>query len=247
MTNRLIQVSSIAAVVAAVTLSATALVPSLARAQTTPPADARRTVTVVGLGRASATPDIARVTVGVDIVKPQLANALTEVNTKTSAIIAALKKAGVADADIRTLDFNVFPQQAYGPAGPGPITGYRVSNAVRVTVRDLSKAGAVLDAAVGAGANTVNNLTFTVENDQTVQADARTNAIKDAKAKAEALAAEAGAAVGQVMTISEIVIGGPSPVMQNAASGIGAGGGGVELAPGMQDISVQVQVTYELQ
>jgi uncharacterized protein YggE len=207
---------------------------------------ARRTITVVGIGRASATPDIARVTVGVDVVNASLSRALTEVNTKTSAVIAQLKKQGIEDKDIRTVDFNVFPQQAYGPNGPGPITGYRVSNSVRVTIRELDKAGAILEQAVNAGANTVQGLTFTIEDARPVETEARVSAIQDARFKADALAQEAGATVGQVVNISEVTMGGPIPLNQPAAMD-GRGGGGVDIAPGMQDVSIQVQVTYELQ
>lgn len=215
-----------------------------------PPATAeplRRTITVVGIGRASATPDIARVTVGVDVVNASLSKALTEVNTKTSAVIAQLKKQGIEDKDVRTVDFNVFPQQAYGPNGPGPITGYRVSNSVRVTIRDLDKAGSILEQAVNAGANTVQGLTFTIDDAKPVETEARVSAIQDARFKADALAQEAGATVGQVINISEVQTGGPIMLNQPAAMSAQGGGGGVEIAPGMQDVSVQVQVTYELQ
>jgi uncharacterized protein YggE len=207
-----------------------------------------RTITVVGIGKASSTPDIARVTLGVDVVNAKLSTALTEVNKKTNDVIAALKEAGVEDKDIRTVEFNVIPQQAYGPNGPGPITGYRVMNSVRVTIRTLDDAGTILEQAVGAGANAVQNLTFTIDDPKPVETDARKNAMADAKFKAEALATEAGATVGRVLTISEIISGGgPAPMFQNAALAEGVGGGGVSIAPGMQDVQVQVQVMYEIE
>lgn len=208
----------------------------------------RRTVTVVGSGRASASPDIARVTLGVDVVNARLSVALSEVNKKTADIMAALKKAGVEEKNIRTADFNVIPQQAYGPSGPGPITGYRVINTMRVTLRDLSKAGSVLDAAVGAGANTIQGLTFTIEDIKPVEANARRDAMADAKAKAEALAQEAGASVRRVLTISEIVTGGPIPIPLLATAATVEGmGGGVSISPGTQEVNVQVQATYEIE
>lgn len=215
-----------------------------------PPATAqpiRRTITVVGEGRASATPDIVRVTVGVDVVNASLSKALTEVNTKTSAVIALLKKEGIDAKDIRTLDFNVFPQQSYGTNGPGPITGYRVSNSVRVTIREMDKAGALLEQVVNAGANSVQGLTFTIEDPKPVETEARVSAIQDARFKADALAQEAGATVGQVVNITEVLSSGPIAFNQPAAMSAQGGGGGVEIAPGMQDLTVQVQVTYELQ
>lgn len=207
----------------------------------------RRTISVVGVGRASASPDIARITLGMDIVNPRLSAALTEVNRKTAAIMAALEKAGVQKKDIRTAEFNVFPQQAYSPSGPGPITGYRVINTMRVTVRDLDNAGAVLDAAINAGANTIQGLVFTIEDVKPIEANARKDAMADARAKAEALANEAGAKVGRVLTISEIIASSPAPVFQAAVPAAEGMGGGVSIAPGTQDVTVQVQVTYEIE
>ncbi len=207
----------------------------------------QRAVTVVGVGRATASPDIARVTVGVDIVNPRLSVALTEANRKTAAIMAALEKAGVAKKDIRTAEFNVFPQQAYGPSGPGPITGYRVINTMRVTVRNLDSTGAVLDAATNAGANTIQGLVFTIEDVKAIEAKARKDAMADAKTKATTLAGEAGAKVGQVLTISEIISSGsPVPVFAAAPAAEGFGGG-ASIAPGTQDVVIQVQVTYEIE
>lgn len=208
----------------------------------------RRTVTVVGFGRASASPDIARVTLGVDVVNARLSVALSEVNKKTADIKAALEKAGVKDKDIRTADFSVIPQQAYSSSGPGPITSYRVINVMRVTLRDLSKAGSVLDAAVAAGANTIQSLTFTIEDIKPVEANARRDAMADAKAKAKALAQEAEASVGRVLTISEIVTGSPIPMPPLAMVATAEGmGGGVSISPGTQEVNVQVQVTYEIE
>ncbi len=207
----------------------------------------RRTVTVIGVGRATAAPDIARVTLGVDIINPRLNAALTEANRKTAAIMAALEKAGVKKEDIRTAEFNVFPQQSYGPTGPGPITGYRVINTMRVTVRDLDNAGAVLDAAVNAGANTIQGLTFTIEDVKPIEADARKSAMADARARAEALADQAGAKVGRVLTILEVITGSPIPVLAMAAPAAEGLGGGASITPGTQDVSIQVQVTYEIE
>ncbi len=217
------------------------------QAENPPAQPSRRTITVVGIGRASATPDIVRVTLGVDVVNASLSKALAEVNAKTSAVVALLKKEGIDAKDIRTLDFNIFPQQAYGPNGPGPITGYRVSNSVRVTIRAMDKAGSILEQAVSAGANSVQGLTFTIDDQRPVETEARVNAIQDARFKADTLAQEAGAVVGQVVNISEALSSAPFPLVQPAPMAMQSGGGGVEIAPGMQDVTVQVQVTYELE
>ncbi len=207
----------------------------------------RRTVTVVGVGRATATPNIAYVTLGVDIINPRLSAALTEANRKAAAIMAALEKAGVAKKDIQTAEFSVFPQQSYDPNGPGAITGYRVINAMRLTVRNLDNAGALLDVATNAGANTIHGLVFTIEDPRGIEEKARKEAMADAKAKAAVLAGEAGAKVRQVLTISEAILsGGPVPVFAAAQSAEGLGKG-APISPGAQDVVIQVQVTYEIE
>jgi hypothetical protein len=188
-------------------LAVSALAPSLTYARTTAQNNEsfRRTVTVTGYGQASAVPNVVRITLGVESVNPKLTPALSEVNRKMAAVMAALEKAGVAKRDIRTVDFSVFPERAYSQSGPGPISSYRVSNIVRVTVRKVEESGAVLDAAINAGAK-----------------------------------------LGRALTISEFSMGGPPmPMMAFAAEGNAAKG--VSLAPGSQEITIQVQVTYEIE
>lgn len=237
------------------TLAASAATLALAAALTTPFGGAAhaqsdaptppRTVTVIGSGRATAVPDIARVTLGADVVNKSLSGAVADAEKRMDAIGQALKDLGIEDRDVRTAEYNVFPQQAFGPNGPGPITGYRVVNLVRVTIRDLDQAGEVLEKAVEAGANNVQGLVFTIEDPRAIEAEARRDAMADARFKAETLAADAEATLGPVLTISE-VIGGGAPAPMLAQSAVGLGGGGVGISPGMQDVGVQVQVMYEL-
>jgi len=230
-------------------LLASALSPSLAHARTSvqnsePP---RRTVTVTGYGQASAVPNVARVVVGVEAINPKLSPALSEVNRKMAAVMAALEKAGVAKKDIRTLEFSVIPERQYDSSGPGPIRNYRVSNVVRVTVRNIDKSGEILDAALSAGANVVQALSFEVEDMKQVEADARKAAMADAKAKAESLVGAAGAKLGRILTISEFSMGGPPmPMMAFAAAGKAAPEG-TAIAPGSQEIVIQVQATFEIE
>ena len=128
-----------------------------------------------------------------------------------------------------------------GPAGPAQ-EGYRVSNMLQVTVRDVEQAGDVLDAVVEAGANQAYGVTFTVSDQNKWQSEARKEAVADAKARAGELAALVGLELGEVLSVSE-VIGGVMPPM--VMRGIGGGGGG--FAPGELEMSTQVQVTFALQ
>lgn len=245
MSRRFVTILAIGALAAALTTA------QLARANTTLQQNEqpfRRTITVVGNGRATATPDIARVTVGVDAVNSRLNAALAEVNRKSAAVMAALEKAGVAKRDIRTIDFSVFPQQPFDRSGPSSIASYRVINAVQVTVRNTDNVGTILDAAISAGANTVYGLTFTVEDIRAIEAQARRGAMADAKSKAEALASAIGAKVGRVLTINENVSGGQTPFFAAPSLALdAAGSGNVSVAPGSRDIIVQVQVVYEIE
>jgi uncharacterized protein YggE len=233
----------------ATVLVASAFNPSLAHARASMQSSepARRTVTVTGYGQASAVPNVARIVVGVEAINPKLNPALSEVNRKMAAVMAALERAGVAKKDIRTLEFTVNPERTYGPSGPGPISNYRVSNVVRVTVRNIDKSGEVLDAALSAGANVVQALSFEVEDMKQVEADARKAAMADAKAKAESLVSAAGAKLGRILTISEFSMGGPPmPMMAFTAAGKAAPEG-TAIAPGSQEIVIQVQATFEIE
>jgi len=229
-------------------LAASMFAPAFVHARTTAQNSEplRRTVTVMGYGQASAVPNVVRITLGVEAVNPRLSTALSEVNRKSAAVMAAFEKAGVAKKDIRTLGFNVLPERAYSTSGPGPISSYRVSNVMRVTVRKIEDGGAVLDAALNAGANVVQGLTFEVEDLRPVEASARKAAMADATAKAELLVTSAGAKLGRILTISEFGSGGPPmPMMAFAAEANSARG--VSVAPGSQEITIQVQATFEIE
>jgi uncharacterized protein YggE len=233
----------------ATTLVALAFSPSLVRAHTAAQNSEpfRRTITVTGYGQASAVPNVARIVVGVEAINPKLSPALIEVNRKMAAVIAALEKAGVAKRDIRTLEFSVVPERTHNQSGPGPISNYRVSNVVRITVRNIEKSGEILDAALSAGANVVQALSFEVENMKQVEAEARKAAIADAKAKAESLVSAAGAKLGRILTISEFSVGVPPMPMMAFAAADKAAPEGTAIAPGSQEIVIQIQATFEIE
>ena len=165
----------------------------------------------------------------------------------SSAILAALKEQGIADKDIQTTYYNIYFERDPSPAtvaegAKAQVQGnYRVSNMMTVTIRDISRAGDILDAAVEAGANQVYGVTFTVSDRQLWENQAREKAVADAKARAQELAKLAGVEVGQVLSISEVI--GSSPVPMAAERAMGGGG----IAPGELDFSTQIQVTFAIQ
>ncbi len=232
-----------------------ALEPAVAAAATTTAATAAatpaaasaasgaRTILVVGKGDAQVKPDMAEITVGVQTTAPTLAAANQRANTDMDAVVKSLKSNGVADKDIQTASYNVNPQRDNN----NKVTGYTVTNMVRVKIRDLSKAGPTLDAAVGAGANQVYGISFTLADPAAAEKSARQAAIDNAKSRATDYATQAGASVGQVLQISE-TIGQPTPIMRlDAAPKAAAASAAVPVETGELTVSTQVQVIYALQ
>jgi hypothetical protein len=162
-----------------------------------------------------------------------------------TGVLAALEVAGIDAKDIQTTNYSVHlerPPELMPRAEtsePAPMQ-YRVSNMVNVIIRDLDSAADVLDAVIGAGANNIWGMNFSVEDPSAAQAEARAAAIADAKARAEALAELSGVELGPVMSVSEVLGSGPVPMavaMESAARG-------GTISPGELDISYQVQVSY---
>jgi uncharacterized protein YggE len=161
------------------------------------------------------------------------------------ALLDALADEGVARADMRTQFVSLFPRYAEQPqpAGLPEVAGYTATNNVEVRVRDLDQLGQLLDAAVAAGGNTISGIRFVAGEDADLDQQARAAAMDDARAKAEQLAALAGASLGPVISIRE---GAAAPIPGfggEAAAGIG---GAVPIEPGTEMVSVSLQVTWQL-
>jgi uncharacterized protein YggE len=212
-----------------------------ATAQTSVGVPGMRQVTVVGHGEAKGTPDTASVQIGVETQAGTAKDALAQNNAQAQAIVQKLKDLGVAEKDIQTSNFNISPN--YGSDGR-QVEGYRVSNSVTVTIRNLGQAGALLDQVVQAGANSVYGINFSVENPETLLEQARKAAIENAKARASQLASSAGASVGEVLVINENPSAPPPIPMARAAAADAAGS--VPVQPGEQSFAVDVQVTFGL-
>ena len=206
-----------------------------------------RGITVVGVGKAFGTPDVAQVTVGVETQSPSVQIAVAENKVRMDQLLDMLKELGIAEKDMRTTNYSVYSERPpiYGPETPssaGPLT-YHVSNQVTVTVRDVNKLGDVLEKAVTAGANSVYGVSFSVADTSKLEAEARANAVADAKSRAESLAGLAGVSVGEVLSISE-VISSAGPLYERMA--VPAAMGGTSIQPGELEVQVNVQVTYAI-
>lgn len=211
------------------------------------PNTSQRTVSVIGNGKVTAQPDIATIQVGVE-TRAESAQAAAQDNTQLMAkVLAALKDAGIADKDMQTANYNLYVDQQRGPNGEllKPVQ-YVASNTVRATVRDLDKVGAVLDAVVTAGANQVQGISFGVADMSKLQIQAETNALDDAKARAQALAERAGLQLGDVLSISENISSPPPSLPMIGVFDLARAAQPVPVQPGELVFSAQVQVVYAI-
>ncbi len=204
------------------------------------------TISVNGVGTASATPDVAYIQIGVEAINSDPAAAVKENTDKMTAVIAALKEQGIPAEDIQTVNYSMAVETIVDRDGqPTGETRYHVTNQVRIKVTDLSKAGGVLTAALEAGANTVGGIEFSVQDPVALQTQARNKAIADAQAKATQLATGFGAKLGPVHNVNEYS-GPASPAPRyDASAGIG-GGGQVPVSPGQFTVTVEVQATFDI-
>jgi hypothetical protein len=222
-------------------------VPAAAQAPTalapvSAPAD---TVSVNGTGRVELTPDRAVFTVGVQTMAPSVAAAAQENSARVSAIIAALKRLGAADRQIRTSQLSIYPQQEQQGGRAPKIVGYQVSNNITVTHDDPAAVGKLLQAAVDAGANSVSGVSFTVSDPARGRDGGLQAAFADARAKAEVLARAAGRTVGRALTIVEGGAVRPPVPMQYEMKAMSRSAD-IPVEPGTEEASFTVSVVFEL-
>lgn len=192
-------------------------------------------ITVLGTGSANVTPDRASFTFGT-VSQAATANAALAASSQSVArVIAALKKAGVAQADIQTSDVSLSPRMN---ENGNDIVGYTASNTVTATIRKIGDAGDVVDAAVGAGANQVYGPNLLASDQDAVYRTALKAAVAEARAKAETLAAASNSTLGKITAIVEG--GGPTPM----PLAVGTKDSSVPIEPGTQKIEASVSVTF---
>lgn len=226
------------------------LAPSVVQAQTgtTASTDLARTITVVGQGKVNAKPNMAQANIGVEVVKPTVEEASTEAQAVMDAVLSGLGQYVDVNKDIQTSGFSIWVERPYGPDNlPGEEAFYHVSNQVSVTIHDLDKVGEILDAAINVGANNIYGVNFSVANADTLESEARKIAIANAQDKAQELAALNGLKLGDVVSVSEVVGSNGTPFVGGFQSAVGLGGGEAAIAPGEQQLKLQLQVVYEIQ
>lgn len=224
--------------------AAAALTVSLTACGSSEPAT--KEVTVVGTGEVRGAPDILTAVIGVELVEPDVGGAVSQSNEKARAMIDAMVAAGVATDDVRTSDLSVQPQY---DAVSGNQTGYRAINSVHIIVRDLGKASGVLDAGIAASGNAarLHTVAFDIDDNSTLLADARTRAFEDAKTRAGQYADLSGTSLSNVVTITEaLTTTAGNQNMDTNSLMRSPGAYDMVLAPGAQQVSFQVTVTWAL-
>ena len=195
------------------------------------------TVTTVGHGVVTVAPDEATVTAGVHTQAASASAALAENAKLMNAVVVALKRAG--GQNLQTQQVSLYPQTDQ----QGQVNAYVADNSVSAKTK-IADAGALVDAAVGAGANTVSGPTLSVSDSDTRYRDALGKAVTDARLKAEALAKAGGFGVGPVSSVTEQAAGGPVPVFQAATAATKDAATPIE--PGTQDVTADVTVTFRI-
>lgn len=222
---------------------------ALAQAAPTPAADTMFQATTLSLsayGEVRTAPDMATISLGVQTDAPTAAEALRANAAKMNQVIAALKRGGIADRDIQTSGLNVSPQYVYQENLPPKLTGYQVTNQVTILVRDLSKLGQAVDAAVDSGANTVGGISFGLEDSDKAESAARLEAVKALQAKANLYAQAMGYRVARLVTLSEGGGYAPAPPMPMMAFAARDKAESTPIQAGELKVRIDVSATFEL-
>ena len=204
-------------------------------------------ITVQGTGQATGTPDVLNAVFGFSTTAGSSADALSENNAKVTEALATLTTSGVASRDVQTTGLTLQPQYAY-PHGVPTLTGYQVTDTVNATLRDVAKAGAAIDAVVGAAGNAaqIDGLTFSIGDPSKVQDAARAQAVHLAVAHAEAMAAAAGRRLGAVCSLTDNTQPQQQTPYPSAGFDQNATSAAVPVQPGTQLETDQVTLVYAL-
>ena len=230
--------------VASAALAVTVARPSGAAAQSTPPAGASGTLTVTGQSTLSVPPTEGQITVGVQVNAATASAAVADDAEAVGAIVKALEGAGVPRADLQTENYNLSPNESNATGDQAPrIVDYTISDQIQVTATDLGSVGRLIDIAVGAGANTVNGVNFTVKNPNALLEEANESALAQAHAQALSLAQAAGERLGTLVSLTVNQNASPLPV---AFAATAAGVNTTIVAPQSLTVSAYVTAVYSL-
>jgi hypothetical protein len=198
-------------------------------------------------GEAKLAPDMATLTLGVAAEAPSAAAAVSQDRSAMARTLGVLRAHGIAARDIQTAGLELTPQYVFAANQPRRLTGYQAANTVKITVRDLSQLGAVVDASVAAGANEVEGIGFGLQHPEAAQDEARRAAVAALQAKAALYAGATGYRIGRLVSLSEGAGERPGPVRLFAASPRVAGAPApTPVEPGELAVRVSIQGVYAL-
>ena len=199
-----------------------------------------RTITVNGTGIVSTVPDEAQFTFGVSTTAPTAKGALSANAGRMNRLIAALKAAGIAPADIQTAEISLSPNTNENGSR---VLSFTAGNSVTVKTKQIAKAGSIVDAAVGAGANLVSGPSLGPSDQAALQRSALQKAVADARGRAVAIAQAAHVTLGRVMTVDETS---SSPVQFSPTAKAALGAPSTPVEPGSVQVEEDVTVTFSI-
>lgn len=228
----------------AASLLALAVAAAVTRADDAPAAGAvgepGNGITVQGSGSITSVPDRAQLSFGIESQAPTARAALAANGTEMRKVIAAIKAAGATE--VQTQSVSLYPRYAQKDGSEsGSVQGYVAQNSVSAVIRDLAKAGAAIDAAVGAGANQVSGPSLSRGDQDELYRQALRAAVADARSRAQVLADAANVTLGRV---TEIVEGGAAPLPDMLTAGRAADEAATPIEPGEQQLVASVTVTF---
>lgn len=206
--------------------------------------------TVTGEGKATVTPDVAIINVGVTAQGVTVKLAQKELNTKMDAIAKAVKQLSIDTKDIKTTNYSINPRYDY-QSTTQRIVGYDAHSSLTIKVRDMDRANDVVDASTANGANQVGGISFDVDDRTKIENEARELAVADAKKKAETAAKIAGFTLGSIVNYQEGANGSPRPLELLYAKAMPADGAedsavASTIEPGSNEIIIHVSLSYQL-
>lgn len=204
------------------------------------------TLNLSAFGETRIAPDIATITTGVVTTHGRAAEAMRLNRERMTAVVAALRAAGIAERDIQTSSLTLDAQYVYPENQQRRLTGYQASNLVTITVRDLPRLGATVDAVVSSGANEINGIAFDIANPQAAEDAARRAAVKALEAKAALYAGATGHRVSRLVSLSESGGYTPAPPRPMVMMRMQAEAASTPVQPGELRVRVDVQAVYEL-
>lgn len=196
-------------------------------------------------GTSARIPDLAVIQAGVVTQAATAGDAMRQNSTRMATVLAALRRAGIAERDIQTSSVSLSPQYRYAQNEPPVITGYQASNQVTVRFRDIAKSGTILDALVSQGANNISGPNLTIDKPEAALDEARTAAVATARARAELYARAAGLRVDRILSISESSAM-PVPPRPMMMARMEAASDATQVVAGESELTVSLSVRFVL-